>query len=81
VTIWLHQPQDVVRAWGPSVPAAQRFARRAGMRFRALRWPHGAATAWQNRRFPRAASFVVELPAGALTRTRARLLARAVRTS
>ncbi len=74
VTIWFHQPQNIVRAWGPSIPAARRFARRAGMAFRALRWPHGSASNWQNHRFPGAASFVVELPRGSLgERLRARL--------
>src|SRR5688500_9637424 len=24
VTVWFHQPQTVVRAWGPSIPAARR---------------------------------------------------------
>jgi protein MpaA len=67
VTIWYHQPQGLVRAWGPSVAAARRFARLAGMRFAALRWPPGSASSWQNRRFPHASSFVVELPAGRLT--------------
>lgn len=76
VTIWLHQPQNLVRAWGPSVPAARQFARRAGMPFRSLRWPHGSAANWQNHRFPGRASFVVELPRGSLSqRLRARLVA------
>jgi hypothetical protein len=61
-TIWFHQPQSLVRAWGPSVPAARRYARLAGERFRALRWPHGTAPNWQNHRFPDAAAYVVELP-------------------
>ena len=43
VTIWFHQPQALVRAWGPSMPAARRYARLAGMRFRAIRWPRGTA--------------------------------------
>jgi len=37
LSIWFHQPQAVVRAWGPSVPAARRYARRAGARFRLCR--------------------------------------------
>jgi protein MpaA len=76
VTIWFHQPQNLVRAWGPSIPAARQFARRAGMPFRSLRWPRGSAANWQNHRFPGAASFVVELPRGSLSqRLRARLVA------
>ena len=67
VTIWFHQPQRIVRAWGHSVPAAERFARLAGVPFRRLRWPDGTASNWQNHRFRDASSFVVELPPGPLT--------------
>jgi protein MpaA len=66
VTIWFHQPQSLVRAWGPSVAIARRYARLAGMRFRRLPWPPGAATAWQHSAFPRSRSFVVELRPGGL---------------
>ncbi|MGH3011847.1 MAG: DUF2817 domain-containing protein [Gaiellaceae bacterium] len=79
VTIWYHQPQDVVRAWGDSRATARRYARLAGERFRSMRWPNGTAPNWQNHRFPDAASFVVELPAGSLTAGRAARHARAVR--
>ena len=66
ITIWFHQPQGLVRAWGPNVPIARRYARLAGMRFRRLPWPPGAATAWQHTEFPRARAFVVELRPGAM---------------
>ncbi|RDI73913.1 Zinc carboxypeptidase [Gaiella occulta] len=66
VTIWFHQPQALVRAWGPSVAAARRFARRAGLPYRSLPWPNGTAANWQNHRFPGAAAFVVELSPGPL---------------
>jgi Zinc carboxypeptidase/Penicillin-insensitive murein endopeptidase len=62
VSIWYHQPQGLVRAWGRSVHAGRRYARLAGMRFHAIAWPPGTAPAWQNRRFRRGVSFVVELP-------------------
>ena len=78
VTIWFHQPQAVVRAWGPSIPAARRYARLARAPFRALSWPYGTAANWQNHRFPRDASFVVELPAGPLSPGDALRYARAV---
>ena len=78
VTIWFHQPQALVRSWGESTPDARRYARLAGMRFRALRWPRGTAANWQNHRFPGTSSFVVELPAGPLTKAQAARLARAV---
>ncbi len=67
VTIWFHQPQGLVRAWGRSVPEARRYAVLAGMRFERIRWPRGSAPNWQNHGFPGTSSFVVELPAGTLT--------------
>jgi protein MpaA len=67
VTIWFHQPQGLVRAWGPSISAGRRYARLAGERFRALPWPNGTGPNWQNHRFPATASFVVELAPGPLS--------------
>ena len=78
VTIWFHQPTTLVRAWGPSIPAARRYARVSGLPFRRLPWLAGTAPNWQNRRFPGTASFVVELPPGPLTRAAARRHAAAV---
>jgi Zinc carboxypeptidase/Penicillin-insensitive murein endopeptidase len=66
ITIWFHQPQALVRAWGPSVGLARRYARLAGMRFARLRWPPGSATAWQHGAFPGSRAFVVELAPGEL---------------
>jgi hypothetical protein len=66
VTIWFHQPQSLVRASGPSVVVARRFAGFARMRFRQLRRPPGAATAWQAQAYPGSRAFVVELPSGEL---------------
>jgi len=77
-TIWFHQPEGVVRAWGKSIAAARRYARLSGEPFRALRWPPGSASHWQNRRFAGASSFVVELPPGPLPRAAARRHAFAV---
>jgi murein peptide amidase A len=79
VTIWYHQPQGLVRAWGASKPKARRYARLAGERYRSIRWLNGTAPNWQNHRFPGAASFVVELPAGRLASAAAARHARAVR--
>lgn len=78
VTIWFHQPQAVIRAWGASMPAARRYARLAGMRFRAIRWPAGTAANWQNNRFRGTSAFVVELPAGSLSPAAANRHAEAV---
>ena len=72
LTLWFHQPQALVRAWGPSIPAARRYARLAGVPFRALAWPNGTVSNWQNHLDPHAASFVVELPGGPLTPSAAR---------
>jgi protein MpaA len=80
VALWFHQPQALVRAWGGSVATARRYARLAGVPYRSIRWPAGTAPNWQNHRFPRAASFVVELPAGRLSVRAAARYARAVRT-
>ena len=77
-TIWFHQPEGVVRAWGRSIAAARGYARLSGERFRALRWPPGSASNWQNRRFAGASSFVVELPSGRLPRAAARRHALAI---
>ena len=79
VTLWFHQPQALVRAWGESRVAARRYARLAGVRYRSIRWPNGTAPNWQNHRFPGSTSFVVELPAGSLSATAAGRYARAVR--
>ena len=78
VTIWFHQPQALVRAWGPSSPrhAAMHACRGCGSG--AIRWPRGTAPNWQNHRFPGTSSFVVELPAGPLTPAAANRHARAV---
>jgi protein MpaA len=79
VTLWYHQPQTIVRAWGPSLAEGRRYARLAGMTFRAIRWPSGTAPNWQNHAYPSRASFVVELAPGPLAAGAAARHARAVR--
>jgi protein MpaA len=76
VTLWFHQPQAVVRAWGPSRAHARRYARLAGVPYRSLAWPRGSASRWQNGIGQ--ISFVVELPAGELPNAAARRYADAV---
>jgi hypothetical protein len=78
VTIWYHQPQGLVRAWGASIPEARRFARLAGEPFRAIRWPAGTAPNWQNHRFGGTTSFVVELPPGPMRASTVRRHSRAI---
>ncbi len=70
LTIWFHQPQAVVRAWGRSRTAARRYARLAREPYRSLEWPRGAATRWQNGLGQIA--FVVELAPGPLPAAAAR---------
>jgi murein peptide amidase A len=76
VTIWFHQPQSVVRAWGRSQAMARHYARLAGVRYRSLVWPPGSASRWQNGLGQ--VSFVVELPPGELPGALARRHASAV---
>ena len=64
LTLWFHQPQGLVRAWGPSRATARRYARLAGETYRSLAWPPGSASRWQNALGQ--ISFVVELPRGPL---------------
>jgi protein MpaA len=79
VTIWFHQQQGIVRAWGQSVATARRFASLAHYPYRSIRWPYGTAANWQNHRFPGTASFVVELPPGQVPAARIGVWVRAVR--
>lgn len=81
VTLWFHQfpgSRPFVRAWGQSAPAGRRYAKRAGIAFRLMRWQDGTAPNWQNHRFPGTASFVVELPDGPLPAELKRRLERAL---
>ena len=66
VTIWFHQAEDRVRAWGGSEAVARRYARLSGMTYASLPWPSGAATRWQNTALHER-SFVVELPGEGLS--------------
>ena len=76
VTIWFHQPEALVRAWGRSIPSARRYARFARAPFRALPWLNGTAPNWQNHLGE--VSFVVELPSGVLSKGMASRYANAV---
>lgn len=78
VTLWFHQPQALVRAWGPSRAAARRYARLARVPYRSLPWPAGTAPNWQNHRFRGTPAFVVELPPGPLHGAAAWRYARAI---
>ena len=79
ITIWFHQHQGFVRAWGQSIATARRFAQLADYPYRSIEWPFGTASNWQNHRFPGTASFVVELPAGPVPASRVAVWVRAIR--
>jgi protein MpaA len=73
VTIWFHQHMDLVERTRGSDPAIiSRYARTAHMRIRTLPRLPGTASRWQEHVLPGTTSFVVELPAGRLTRTAVR---------
>ena len=74
LSVWYHQPQGIVRAFGPSIAVARRYADLARAPYRTLAWPPGSAPRWQNGLGQR--SFVVELGPG---RLRPRVAARHVR--
>jgi len=78
VTIWFHQSETAVDISSGSRAIEARFARRVALPLRRLvRYP-GSATTWQAHRFPKATSFVVELPPGALSANATRAYERAV---
>jgi protein MpaA len=79
ITIWFHQHQGFVRAWGQSIPTARRFAKLAAYPYQSIQWPFGTASNWQNHKFPGTASFVVELPAGPVPPARIAVWVRAIR--
>ena len=81
VTLWYHQALSLVDLPRPRLPAdagvIRRYGRAVGLPARELPFYRGTATSWQNRHFPDATAFVVELGAGSLTRAQARAHARA----
>ena len=78
LTIWYHQPLDVVYGSDPHVAVLKRYSRLSGLPYRRLTAPPGAATRWERKRFPGGAHFVVEFPAGRISAATARRNAAAV---
>ena len=78
LTIWYHQPLDVVYGSDPHVAELKRYARLTGLPYRRLVAPRGAATRWERKHFPRGSHFVVEFPAGSIPPATARRHAAAV---
>jgi N-acetylmuramoyl-L-alanine amidase len=78
VTIWYHQALTiVVKSKGD--PKLQRlYSRLSGLPWRKLPAYHGTAVSWQNHTFPGNTAFVVELPAGKLSKASVGRHARAV---
>ncbi|MFN2627434.1 MAG: M14 family zinc carboxypeptidase [Gaiellaceae bacterium] len=65
VSIWFHQHLNLVWASGGDRNLERRFARVAGLPYRALPALAGSAIDWQNHRLPDTTAFAAELPAGA----------------
>ena len=80
LTIWYHQPLDVVYGSDPHVAVLKRYARLSQLPYRKLVAPPGAATRWERKRFRRGVHFVVEFPAGPISAATARRHASAVVT-
>ena len=81
VTIWYHQHMRLVDLGSGAEPALVRaYARRVGLPARHIGFLPGVATRWQNARFAESNAFVVELPAGPLSRDAATRHARAALT-
>jgi len=78
LTIWYHQPLDVVYGSDPHVAVLKRYSRLSGLPYRRLTAPPGAATRWERKRFPGGAHFVVEFPAGRISAATSRRNAAAV---
>jgi murein peptide amidase A len=78
ITIWYHQHMSLVYWTGGHKRIQKTYARRVGLPLRRKPKLPGAATRWQNHRFPHSTSFVVELPAGSLSKKSAKRHARAI---
>jgi protein MpaA len=80
ISIWFHQHMDVVDETGGNVAVERRFAALVGLRLERLQREPGSVVGWENHRFRSGAAFVVELPAGALSRMAAARFVHAVVT-
>jgi protein MpaA len=64
ITIWFHQPLDLVDDSGGALTKERRFAQRAHLPLRRLTRFPGSVASWENARLPESTAFVVELPLG-----------------
>ncbi len=62
LTIWFHQPLDLVDRSGGDPFVERRFAELAGLPFVQLARYPGSASSWQNHTLRESTAFVVELP-------------------
>jgi murein peptide amidase A len=62
ITIWFHQPFDLVDRSGGDPLVERRFAQLVGLPLVSLRRYPGSASSWQNHALRRSTAFVVELP-------------------
>jgi protein MpaA len=62
VTIWFHQPLDLVDRSGGDATIERRFSRLVGLPLVQLTRYPGSASSWQNHALPSSTAFVVELP-------------------
>lgn len=78
ITIWYHQHMRLVYWTGGHKRIQKRYAHLVGLPL--VRKPKlpGAATRWQNHRWPHSVAFAVELPAGSLSDRAAKRHARAI---
>jgi protein MpaA len=63
LTIWFHQPLDLVDRSGGDAAIERRFSRLIGLPLVQLSRYPGSASSWQNHALPASTAFVVELPA------------------
>ena len=68
VSIWYHQHAGLVNDAGGDRRIERHYARLVGLPFRRFGAPSGNFTSWQDAMFPGDTAFVVELPAGPMSR-------------
>ena len=79
VSIWFHQSLTAVDDSEGSRALEARFARLVRLPLERLPDYRGSVASWENHAFRGSTAFVVELPAGYLSRAQAQLYARAIR--
>ena len=80
ISIWFHQHADLVDLSGGDPRIERKFARLVGLPvMRLTRYP-GSVASWENSVLPGTTAFVVELPAGSLSKASVTRYVRAVLT-